>query len=345
MNDVIPKNELMMPEVGLVEMMEGVNRSDLSPYHLYLMSQTHRSREATAYTLNTLARIFFGSGVQSEFAPWHKITSLMVMGFCEQLQTNKIHRSAKTAHRYLSVLKGMMRQVYLSGQISLDDYNRITEIKGRFGSSESKGRSLDERESQIFLEFLEQDNSIYGVRDVAIVAMYLACGIRRAELVKLKLSDIKLEERTFKIHAKGGKIRIIHMPPGVDVLINRWVHQVRGNEPGALFCPIHKSNEQLQKDKHGQIKHFNVRSINALIARRIGKTELKHASPHDFRRSFADRRISSGNTIEVLKELLGHASIATTAIYLTRKNKKEKESADNDDFLTKSGLTTELIAK
>lgn len=325
--------ELILKETGLVGLTRQFHQSNLTPFYNYLLSQTSSSRTNVKYTLQILARLYFGVHVDAEFAPWHTVTSVTVLALCEQIRDKKLIRKAKTANRYLSVTKGIMREVYLAGQISPEEYERIKGIRGRFGSNKTKGRALSEAETRQLLQLVKQDQSIYGIRDTAIIAIYIACGIRRSELLNLTLKDFNFRKNNFTIIAKGKKEIEVPMPPMVLVYINRWIDYFRGDEPGPLFNPIHKSNEQPMRMPTGELAKISPRALNNMITRRLVKYDIEHASPHDFRRTFTVRRFNKGENIKTLQNLLGHQSVATTAIYIKTDNKDMIASASRDDIL------------
>lgn len=326
-------NEITLRDHGLVAITQQIDGADLSPYQRYLITQTSRSRDAVRYTLQYLARVFFGEHAKAAVCPWHSVTEITVLAFCEQIRAGRIARKAKTSNRYLSVIRGIMREVYNCGQISLESYDKIKSIKGSFGSNVTKGHAITDDETKQLLMSLKDDNSIYGVRDRAIISLYLSCGIRRCELLDLDLKSIDFESKSFLVQGKGGKQRIIPFPPGADVELNKWIEFYRGNEAGPLFCPIHKSNENLLRDSDGVLSRISKRALNYLVTRRIRRAGLKHASPHDFRRTFTTRRGKYEN-LKTLQDLLGHADVSTTAIYIKNERKVMFESASKDDVLS-----------
>lgn len=175
--------------VGLVELSSQFDDTLQHPYYRYIASQNDCSRATIHSTLTRLCVLLFGHD-RPEQAKWEAVTSVAVNLLVERLK--KLRYSPKTCQRYLTVLRGILDKAREVNLLDAQEFENIRKIKGRFGSKLTKGRSLSDAEVKQVFAALNKDKSIYGVRDTAMIATYVGCGIRRAELVLINNSSLNL---------------------------------------------------------------------------------------------------------------------------------------------------------
>ncbi|AKJ64290.1 site-specific tyrosine recombinase XerD [Kiritimatiella glycovorans] len=146
-----------------------------------------------------------------------------------------------------------------------------------------------------------------GLRDIAILELFYASGLRVSELAGLRLTDLHLDEGYLRCTGKGRKERVV--PAGrraIDAL-RRYLGEVRPSlDPGGAEAVF------LTRQRHP----FSRKGLWWMIrqhARTAGIT--KKISPHTLRHSFASHLLANGASLRVIQEMLGHADIATTQIY------------------------------
>ena len=145
-----------------------------------------------------------------------------------------------------------------------------------------------------------------AIRDDLILEMLIGLGLRRAELVHLKDANIDFSNKTIKILGKRNKERII---PTYQKLIDKANKYIALRD--AIFPGI--KNSLFLTDKG---KPIYDKFVYLLTKRRIGEvTTLEKRSPHVLRHSYATLLLNEGADIEVLRELLGHSSLASTQVY------------------------------
>lgn len=165
---------------------------------------------------------------------------------------------------------------------------------------------FSELELKEVLQNLSARTDFVSVRDRLIVELFYGTGIRRIELVNLKLNDINWSNATLKVLGKRNKERILPLIPAVTESIKTYLN-LRNTNIGSHH------EELLLTERGGKIYEMLVyRIINKYFSR--ASTKLK-CSPHVLRHSFATHLLNEGADINSVKELLGHASLAATQVY------------------------------
>lgn len=155
------------------------------------------------------------------------------------------------------------------------------------------------------LDGLEDFNSI---RDLLIVEMLYCLGLRRAELVALKISDVDFYQHQVKVLGKGDKVRVIPVVQVVEKILKKYI-SVRG----LVMSNMDKNDNLLVNEKGNKINEmFVYRVINRYFS---NVTTKEKKSPHVLRHSFATHLLENGADINSIKELMGHESLGTTQGY------------------------------
>ena len=141
------------------------------------------------------------------------------------------------------------------------------------------------------------------LRDIAMMELLYASGIRRAELVGLNLSDVDLDRRLMRVIGKGNKQRTVFINQASSEAIRSYLGVRPRSTDEALFLSKRKS----------RLSHRQAWVIFRQFAQLSGLT--KHVTPHVMRHSFATHLLENGADLMTIKELLGHESLSTTQIY------------------------------
>jgi integrase/recombinase XerD len=154
--------------------------------------------------------------------------------------------------------------------------------------------------------------TLAGKRDRAILAVLLGCGLRRAELLQIKVADLQQREGRWvlpDLAGKGNRLRTVTLPAGVKARIDIWM-SAGAITTGRIFRPINKgdaiSGPEIKDEK----------AVWRLVMRYAQATDLGRLAPHDLRRTCAKLCRKAGGELEQIQLLLGHASIQTTERYL-----------------------------
>ena len=146
-----------------------------------------------------------------------------------------------------------------------------------------------------------------GQRNILIIRMLYATGLRVSELVNVKVNDININDRTIRVLGKGSKERIVvfgnHTKDALDEYLNRGRREIDFHNSEYLF--LNKDGNKLSD-----------RYVRKIIDDIIVKASIEmHISPHMLRHTFATGMLNNGADLVSVKELLGHESLNTTSIY------------------------------
>lgn len=246
---------------------------------------------------------------------WQEVTSGMVRRFEVGLMAGRLEfgegearrkpkpMTAKSVRRKLSSLRTFFRYQMREGIISEDPTEAVVVPKiGKklpvFVPDYKMDEILDEEEAG------KEDFKTY--RDMMLLMMAYYTGMRRSELVGLKLEDLDMGSKVIRITGKGDKQRIV---PMLDDLVLEVEHYL-------------EAREDKVKGKHAFFfitdagAPANDKYIYRHVKECLGKvTSLSKRSPHVLRHSFATVLLNNGACIEAIRELLGHANLAATQVY------------------------------
>src|SRR5437773_2429724 len=148
------------------------------------------------------------------------------------------------------------------------------------------------------------------VRNRALIAVCWRCGLRIGETLALAVKDFDPDSGTLVVQrGKGGKRRVLGVDAGTAALIGRSLEARRKRGipgGGPLFCSLAGTPLDLSYVRH----------LLPRLARKAGIERRVHA--HGLRHAFAVDLVRSGAPLYVVRDALGHASVATTQVYLSR---------------------------
>jgi len=139
-------------------------------------------------------------------------------------------------------------------------------------------------------------------RDVAILELLYASGLRVSELAGLDLDDVDRTERTVRVLGKGRKERIVPYGNQAARALEAWLGE-RGERGGAVFTNV----------RGGRLTVRSIHTIVRRAARAAGIT--RRVSPHTLRHTFATHLLDGGADLRAIQELLGHSRLSTTQRY------------------------------
>lgn len=209
--------------------------------------------------------------------------------------------SNNSINRKISSLKSFYKFLQKTGQLDSNPLakHRALKIKKKVQVP------FTVKEVNAVISSLEHDNSFEILRNKLLVELLYSTGIRRAELINIKLQDINSTNNTIKVLGKRNKERYVPILPSVLISIKKYLQE--RNKEGFV------SEYLLITSKGNKLYETLVyRIINSYFSEVSSKVKK---SPHILRHSFATHLLNEGADLNSVKELLGHTSLASTQIY------------------------------
>lgn len=225
----------------------------------------------------------------------------------------KLHQKfkPKTAKRKIASIKALFHYFEYKEIIDINPFNKI---HVKFREPVILPKTIPLNIVELFLSTIYKQHSNAKtdfqrkntLRDVAVIELLFATGIRISELCSLKVNDVDLYDRTILIYGKGSKER--------RLLI--------GNDDVVKILEEYKSVflTEIQNSKHFFVNQNGTVLSDQAVRRMINKyTSLAaidlHITPHMFRHTFATSLLEADVDIRYIQEMLGHSSINITEIY------------------------------
>jgi integrase/recombinase XerC len=181
---------------------------------------------------------------------------------------------------------------------------------------------FSEKEVDAVLMYMQNPVGFEAVRDKLIVDLMYTTGMRRTELIHLKLANVNFGASTIKVLGKRNKERIIPILPLINCQLESYLKERNG-----LENIIDEEYFFLSKKGVKINESFVYRLINSYFS---SVSEKVKKSPHILRHTFATHLLNNGADLNSVKELLGHSSLASTQVYthnsLTELKKVYKQS-------------------
>ena len=256
----------------------------------------------TALSYSSDLRHFFAYLFHRKIYYCHTVERRHITDYCEKRGQEAI--SAKSMHRFLCAIRRFFWFLRREGVLQLSpaqdiDLPRVEKRLPKVVATTTIDLMMDK----------PNENSAQGLRDVAIIAVLYAAGLRVSELVSLNIGDVDLMRGFLTTVGKGQKERVVPLNERaiamvVNYLANGRPHFLGDKKSSWLF--IRKGGFKLSRQTI-----WKVVKKYAILAG--ASTDL---SPHKLRHSFATHLLEGGINLRALQLLLGHTDLATTEIYM-----------------------------
>ena len=233
------------------------------------------------------------------------------------------HFKPKTVKRKVASLKAMFN--YL--EYENDDFiNPFRKIKIRFKEPQTLPMVMTINEVKKILGTLygelnnnsKTDTYTYKaqIRNIAIIELLFATGMRISELCNLKVTDIDLKTGIIKVFGKGSKERIIQIcNPDIKSLLKKY---------RKLYVNRIEDDKSFFINRLGQT--ISTQSVRLMLRQYVQKSSVpKNITPHTFRHTFATLLLEENVDIRYIQSMLGHSSINTTQIYTHINTESQKK--------------------
>jgi integrase/recombinase XerC len=210
----------------------------------------------------------------------------------------------RSVNRKLSCLRSFYKHMMRNGIVTRNPMERISSLK----TKKSLPLFLEQRQMDQLLDDVAFGDGFAGSRDRLIIELLYNTGMRRAELIGLRTSDVDFYNSQIKVLGKRNKERFIPFTHSIAQLIELYL-KLREQQ---LTSP-HKNEQLLLNDNSMPMSEgFVYQKVNKYL-RLV--TTIEKKSPHILRHTFATHMLNNGADLNAIKEILGHSNLSATQIY------------------------------
>ncbi|HMR48464.1 MAG TPA: tyrosine recombinase XerC [Arachnia sp.] len=224
--------------------------------------------------------------------------------------------ASSTIQRKVSCVRGFFRWTVREGHLATDPASRLKSPKRRrrlpeVPTASAVNQVLDAAEASVG----EEDTAL-GRRDLALLELLYASGLRVSELCGLALAQLDLDQRVVRPVGKGGKQRTVPFGVPAEEALRAWLELRR----------------EIAHPRSPDLVFLGARggALDPRVARRVVNrataSEGAQVSPHALRHAMATQLLEGGADLRSVQELLGHASVATTQIYTHVSSERLREA-------------------
>jgi integrase/recombinase XerC len=276
---------------------------EVQDFILYLQLEKNASEHTIASYKGDISSFLDFAQRQGFDNSIRSVNQMLIRSYLAEMKRDEYAR--RTIARRIAALRSLFRFLCRENLLESNPFSFIHTPK----LEKRLPEILDEAEMNDL--FTLPGNSLLGLRDLAILEVLYATGVRVGELVGLNLYDVDFDNRFILVYGKGSKERIV--PVGRKAIT-------------ALTSYLELSRPKLYSRQQG-LDHQKVfvnskggaltdRSVRRLFEKYMGKMALaKHVTPHTIRHSFATHLLDHGADLRLVQELLGHVSLSTTQLY------------------------------
>ncbi|MBY7902443.1 tyrosine-type recombinase/integrase [Vibrio fluvialis] len=300
-----------------------------TPTMRYIASlRSQESRRTMTSTLNCFARELNVSSHKD--LEWSSVNADVIRHVINRFYERGLR--TQRLNTYLTAIKKCSEKAWSMGLINDRELFEIKEIKGERGYQIKRSRPLNSDEVEKLFE--QRASPSYSenilIRDNAMLAIMIGCGLRRAELLGLKFDCFfKKQERWWlKVTGKGNKQRQI------PINHRRWPHIERWLKLRSKYVSQPSDDVVwLRIDKTGNISYapiVDTSTVYRIVVRRFQMMfgHREHASPHDLRRTMATLLHKAEVDVSLIQDLLGHSNVATTFGYIHKEDSELVSAVD-----------------
>ncbi len=283
-------------------------QEDIDEYIASLSTKEQGREETNANTivayrndLNQACAYFTRQGIES----WQHVTRAHIASYLLEMRDEQAYRPTTIA-RKLASLKTFFRYLRAHGSISVDI---IEDLNAPRIQKEPPQILSQEQVANLFRQVTL--DSPTGIRDMAMLHLLYATGMRVSELVALNLEHIDLAQATVVCAGRNGKNKRERVLPLSSLALDQIKNYIQ--EPRQRLIQHHPNEQALFVNHHGE--RLTRQGFWLIIKGYARQINIQGITPHMLRHSFAILMLQNGMELRSVQELLGHAHIATTQVY------------------------------
>jgi integrase/recombinase XerC len=240
-----------------------------------------------------------------------EISSSFIRSWLASLKENK--NSAKTINRKISSLKSFFKYHLRTGELEQSPMTTIISPK----TPKRLPVYVEQKDTDTLFNHVEFPGTWEGVTDRLILGILYNTGMRRAELVNLKESQVNMAGNSIKVLGKGNKERVIPVSAALIKEIGEYVARKSRmtEQPDRVYLLVNEKGRKVT----AELVYKAVKKYLSVV------TTIDKKSPHVLRHTFATHLTNNGADLNAVKELLGHSSLAATQIYTHNTIEKLKD--------------------
>lgn len=210
-------------------------------------------------------------------------------------------QTAKSINRKISSISGYYKFLMRNG---FAERNPVTLLHAQ-RLPERLPTFLKETETEHLLEEVSFGTDFSACTDRLMLELFYTSGMRRSELINLKESDIEWSLHQLRVMGKGNKERLLPVSEAMLDNLRAYIEAKHSEHISADTLLVLPTGKKLYE----KYVYRTVKRYLSMV------TTLKKKSPHILRHTFATHLLNNGASIQAIKELLGHSSIAATQVY------------------------------
>ncbi len=230
------------------------------------------------------------------------VDSLAVRSFIAALAREGVGKRSQA--RGLSALRGLFRFACREGILESNPAASVRSPK----QPSRLPRHLRPGEIETLLDAARGEDPLRR-RDLALLELLYASGLRVGELTGLDWGDLDLDARTVRVLGKGGKERMVPFGKPAAAALQRWLE---------VWEKIRRSTSATEEPVFLNFRggRLSARSVRRILDRYVESAALAAGiHPHTLRHTFATHLLEGGADLRTIQELLGHSSLSTTQRY------------------------------
>jgi integrase/recombinase XerD len=248
---------------------------------------------------------------------WAQVKKSVIIDYIERIKSGNY--TSSTVARKVAAIKSFFHFLVAEGDLKEDPTLTLDSPKVK----KRLPKAISMNEIDQLLQAPAGQNGPKAERDLALLEMLYASGMRVTELVSLNVPDIEIDGNSGRVRVKGkktnSKAREIPITGSALTTLKTYIKHGREqlvHDPNETALFLNNRGQRLTRQGLWLIIKHYVEAVGI-------STEV---TPHTLRHSFAAHKLSQGKSLQDIQKLLGHANISTTQVYAHLSQESEKEA-------------------